>query len=75
MPRMMQAVVVALKGPERTVGIALKVLDTRVDSFNPEFIEKSMGEIIQPLMANLWGHIRPHPCTHLDRKSLRLWES
>ena len=61
MPRLMHAILQALNGSERSVGIALKVLDTWVDSFNPEFIEKSMGSITRSIMMAIWGHIRPNP--------------
>ena len=61
MPRMMHAVVHALGGSEQCVGCALRVLDVWVDSFNPEFIERSMAGVIPRLMAALWAHIRPLP--------------
>lgn len=61
LPRMMHAAVRALKGSDRAVSVALKVLDVWVDSFNPEFIEKSMAAVIDPLMSALWSHIRPPP--------------
>ena len=41
-----------------------QVLDLWVDSFNPEFIERSMAGVIRDLMLALWGHIQPHPYPH-----------
>jgi hypothetical protein len=38
-----------------------QVLDVWVDSFNPEFIEKSMAAVLKPLMTTLWSHLKPHP--------------
>lgn len=35
-----------------------------MDSFNPEFIERSMSGVIRELMLALWGHIQPHPNPH-----------
>jgi hypothetical protein len=61
LPRMMHAAVRALNGSDRSVHIALRVLDVWVDSFNPEFIERSMAAVIRPLMTALWSHIRPAP--------------
>jgi len=61
LPRMMHAVVLALNGSDRSVHIALRVLDVWVESFNPEFIERSMAAVTKPLMAALWSHIRPPP--------------
>jgi hypothetical protein len=61
LPRMMHAVVLALNGSDRSVHIALRVLDVWVESFNPEFIERSMSAVTKPLMAALWSHIRPPP--------------
>jgi transformation/transcription domain-associated protein len=61
LPRMMHAAVRALNGSDRSVHVALRVLDVWVDSFNPEFIERSMAAVIRPMMAALWGHIRPPP--------------
>ena len=61
MSRMMRAILYALQGSERLVGVALKVLDTWVDSFNPEFIERSMAGVIKQLMIQLWAHIQPPP--------------
>ena len=58
-PRMMQAAVVALNSGDRSVHIALRVLDVWVESFNPEFIERSMSRVTKPLMTALWGHIKP----------------
>lgn len=40
------------------------MLDLWVDSFNPEFIERSMSGVIRELMLALWGHIQPHPNPH-----------
>ncbi|PSC74456.1 transformation transcription domain-associated -like [Micractinium conductrix] len=64
MPRMMHAVLRALHGSNQSVSVALKVLDLWVDSFNPEFIERSMAGVIRQLMLSLWGHIQPHPNPH-----------
>lgn len=61
LPRMMHAAVRALTGSDRSVGVALRVLDVWVESFNPEFIERSMAAVMKPLMAALWSHIRPPP--------------
>lgn len=61
LPRMMHAVVLALNGADRSVHVALKVLDVWVESFNPEFIERSMAAVTKPLMSALWSHIRPPP--------------
>lgn len=61
LPRMMHAAVRALNGSDRSVHIALRVLEVWVESFNPEFIERSMAAVIRPLMAALWNHIRPPP--------------
>ena len=62
LPRMMHAVVRALNGStDRSVSVALKTLDVWVDSFNPEFIEKGMSAVLQPLMLALWSHLKPHP--------------
>ena len=61
LPRMMHAVVLALNGSDRSVHVALRVLDVWVESFNPEFIERSMAAVTKPLMAALWSHIRPPP--------------
>ena len=58
-PRMMQAAVVALNSSDRSVHIALRVLDVWVESFNPEFIERSMSRVTKPLMTALWSHIKP----------------
>ena len=58
-PRMMHAAVVALKSRDRSVHIALRVLDVWVESFNPEFIERSMSSVTKPLMTALWSHIKP----------------
>ncbi|PRW20721.1 phosphotransferase inositol or phosphatidylinositol kinase [Chlorella sorokiniana] len=64
MPRMMHAVLRALRGSDQSVAVALKVLDLWVDSFNPEFIERSMAGVIRDLMLALWAHIQPHPNPH-----------
>ncbi|KAL4439666.1 hypothetical protein ABPG75_002667 [Micractinium tetrahymenae] len=64
MPRMMHAVLRALRGTDQSVSVALKVLDLWVDSFNPEFIERSMAGVIRNLMLALWAHIQPHPNPH-----------
>ncbi|KAL6768445.1 hypothetical protein ACKKBF_B39155 [Auxenochlorella protothecoides x Auxenochlorella symbiontica] len=61
MPRLAAALVTALKGSDRAASVALRVLDVWVDSFNPEFIEKSMAAHIRPLMQALWSLIRPPP--------------
>jgi hypothetical protein len=58
-PRMMQAAVVALNSSDRSVHIALRVLDVWVESFNPEFIERSMSRVTKSLMTALWSHIKP----------------
>lgn len=58
-PRMMHAAVVALNAGDRSVHIALRVLDVWVESFNPEFIERSMSGVTKPLMKALWAHIKP----------------
>jgi transformation/transcription domain-associated protein len=58
-PRMMRAAVVALNSSDRSVHIALRVLDVWVESFNPEFIERSMSRVKKPLMTALWSHIKP----------------
>jgi transformation/transcription domain-associated protein len=42
----------------------LQVLDVWVDSFNPEFIERSMAGMIRDMMLALWAHIQPHPNPH-----------
>lgn len=42
----------------------MQVLDLWVDSFNPEFIERSMAGVIRDLMLALWAHIQPHPSPH-----------
>ena len=41
----MQPVVAALKGPPGLVTRALKVLDTWIDSLNPEFLEPAMAPV------------------------------
>ncbi|KAL4854024.1 Transcription-associated protein 1 [Chlorella vulgaris] len=64
MPRMMHAVLRALRGSDQSVSVALKVLDLWVDSFNPEFIERSMAGVIHDLMLALWARIQPHPSLH-----------
>ena len=61
MPRLMRTMLHALCGSERLVGVALKVFDAWVDSFNPEFIERSMAGSTRAIMLSLWSHIRPHP--------------
>ena len=58
-PKMMHAAVVALNSSDRSVHIALRVLDVWVESFNPEFIERSMSAVTKPLMKALWSHIKP----------------
>lgn len=58
-PKMMHAAVAALNSNDRSVHIALKVLDVWVESFNPEFIERSMLPVTKPLMTALWSHIKP----------------
>jgi transformation/transcription domain-associated protein len=58
-PKMMHAAVVALNSGDRSVHIALRVLDVWVESFNPEFIERSMSAVTEPLMKALWAHIKP----------------
>ena len=58
-PRMMHAAVVALNSSDRSVHIALRVLDVWVESFNPEFIERSMSRVTKSLMTALWSHIKP----------------
>ena len=60
-PRMMHAALRALNGSDRTVHVALRVLDVWVESFNPEFIERSMAGVTKPLMTALWRHIKPSP--------------
>ncbi|KDD71171.1 hypothetical protein H632_c5645p0, partial [Helicosporidium sp. ATCC 50920] len=62
MPRLLGAAVAALGGSERSASVALKVLDVWIDSFNPEFTEKSMAGVVKPLMEALWGLVRPPPC-------------
>lgn len=47
----------------------VKVLDLWVDSFNPEFIERSMAGVIRDLMLALWAHIQPHPSPHGTKAS------
>ena len=42
----------------------VQVLDLWVDSFNPEFIERSMAGVIRDLMLALWAHVQPHPYPH-----------
>eukprot|EP00887_Chlorella_sp_A99_P004017 scaffold11.g4017.t1 len=71
MPRLMHAVAHALaSGSDQarggawgvwSISCALRVLDLWVDSFNPEFIERSMAGVIPRLMGALWAHVRPHP--------------
>ena len=47
-----------------SVHLLVQVLDLWVDSFNPEFIERSMAGVIRDLMLALWAHIQPHPNPH-----------
>lgn len=47
-----------------TLRTSCQVLDLWVDSFNPEFIERSMAGVIRDLMLALWAHIQPHPNPH-----------
>ncbi len=47
----------------------MQVLDLWVDSFNPEFIERSMAGVIRDLMLALWAHIQPHPSPHGTKAS------
>lgn len=102
MPRMMHAVLRALRGSDASVAVALKVglhcsspgpftrrctkaimgcagqvLDLWVDSFNPEFIERSMAGVIRDLMLALWAHIQPHPNPHGTKvgKQVRGWDA
>ena len=49
-----------------------QVLDLWVDSFNPEFIERSMAGVIRDLMLALWGHIQPHPNPHGTKVGVHL---
>ena len=45
LPKLMQPVVAALKGPPGLVIRALRVLDTWIDSLNPEFLEPAMAPV------------------------------
>lgn len=67
LPRMMHAAVRALTGSDRVVEVSLRVLDLWVESFNPEFIERSMMAVMKPMMSALWSHVRPRPYPYGER--------
>ena len=51
LPKLMQPVVSALKGPPALVVRALKVLDTWIDSLNPEFLEPAMAPVSKYVLS------------------------
>ncbi|KAJ3683868.1 hypothetical protein LUZ60_014095 [Juncus effusus] len=60
-PRLMKPLVMALKGNDELVSLALRTLDFWIDSLNPDFLEPSMAGTMSEVILSLWGHLRPAP--------------
>ena len=45
LPRLMRPLLAALQGSDRLVARGLKVMDTWIDSLNPEFLEPAMSSV------------------------------
>ncbi|KAJ4791719.1 Transformation/transcription domain-associated protein [Rhynchospora pubera] len=60
-PRLMKPLVLALKGNDDLVSLALRTLDFWIDSLNPDFLEPSMAGAMSDVILSLWAHLRPSP--------------
>ncbi|WVZ66880.1 hypothetical protein U9M48_016041 [Paspalum notatum var. saurae] len=70
-PRLMKPLVLALKGSDDLVSLALRTLEFWIDSLNPDFLEPSMANLMSEVILALWSHLRPPPYTW-GTKSLEL---
>lgn len=70
-PRLMKPLVLALKGSDDLVSLALRTLEFWIDSLNPDFLEPSMANLMSDVILALWSHLRPPPYTW-GTKSLEL---
>ncbi|KAK3127876.1 hypothetical protein QOZ80_7AG0579590 [Eleusine coracana subsp. coracana] len=70
-PRLMKPLVLALKGSDDLVSLALRTLEFWIDSLNPDFLEPSMANLMSEVILALWSHLRPLPYTW-GTKSLEL---
>ncbi|KAM3383848.1 hypothetical protein ACQJBY_008479 [Aegilops geniculata] len=60
-PRLMKPLVLALKGNDDLVSLALCTLEFWIDSLNPDFLEPSMASLMSEVILALWSHLRPLP--------------
>jgi transformation/transcription domain-associated protein len=60
-PRLMKPLVLALKGNDDLVSLALRTLDFWIESLNPDFLELSMAGAMSDIILSLWAHLRPPP--------------
>ncbi|KAL6010354.1 hypothetical protein ACLOJK_000785 [Asimina triloba] len=57
--RLMKPLVLALKGSDELVTLALRTLEFWVDSLNPDFLEPSMANVMSEVILALWSHLKP----------------
>ena len=75
LPKLMQPVVAALKGPPTLVRRALKVLDSWIDSLNPEFLEPAMAPVSRHAFIFIGSHPEGKGLTTADIQCLLNWHS
>ncbi|KAK9039755.1 hypothetical protein V6N11_014947 [Hibiscus sabdariffa] len=61
LPRLMEPLVMCLKGSDDLVSLGLRTLEFWVDSLNPDFLEPSMANVMSEVILALWSHLRPAP--------------
>ncbi|GMI76972.1 hypothetical protein like AT2G17930 [Hibiscus trionum] len=61
LPRLMEPLVMCLKGSDDLVSLGLRTLEFWVDSLNPDFLEPSMASVMSEVILALWSHLRPTP--------------
>ena len=59
--KLMNPILIALKGQDELVNMGLRTLEFWVDSLNPEYLEQEMASIEVELMETLWSHLQPPP--------------
>ena len=72
LPKLMKPLLMALRGTDELVLLAIQTMEEWIDRLNPDFLEPALAALVQEINMALWSHLKPQQQSPLGHRVLQL---